>query len=88
MEKKCNCKFSNFFFYYSLIRSRFSSKLLIYFTMLLKLQNKPRSLGKTKSQKEATNVRDSLFTKKTLSLLSFELNLMYKSPFIHIMMTD
>jgi hypothetical protein len=56
--------------------------------MLLKLQKEPRSLGKTKSQKEATNVRDSLFTKKTLSLLSFELNLMYKSPFIHIMMTD
>jgi hypothetical protein len=57
--------------------------------MLLKLQKEPRSLGKTKSQKEATNVRDSLFTKKkTLSLLSFELNLMYTSPFIHIMMTE
>jgi hypothetical protein len=56
--------------------------------MLLKLQNEPKRLGKTKPQKEPTNVRDSLFTKKTLSLLSFELNLMYKSPFILIMMKD
>jgi hypothetical protein len=58
--------------------------------MLLKLQNEPKRLGKTKSQKEATkvNVWDTLFTKETLSLLSFELNLMYKWPFIHIMMTE
>jgi hypothetical protein len=60
--------------------------------MLLKLQNEPKRLGKTKSQKEAkiVNVREyvSFYQKKTLSLLSFEFNLMYKSPFIHIMMTD
>jgi hypothetical protein len=49
-----------------------------------------KDLEKDKIKKEAkmVNVRKYFLPIKTLSLLSFEFNLMYKSPFIDVMMTD
>jgi hypothetical protein len=58
---------NNFFFGdYSLTRSRFSSRLLMCLAVLLKLQNEPKRLEKTKIKKQAkmVNAREYLFIKK------------------------